>query len=62
MKKDMELICKRFAMLSPLGKKKILLFAQILIDAQNGKDTLNNAWYRVCQMAENDEKEKTNNA
>lgn len=62
MKKDMELICKRFAMLSPLGQKKILLFAQILIDAQNGKDTLNNAWYRACQMAENDEKEKTNNA
>lgn len=62
MKKDMELVLKRFAMLSPLGQKKILLFAQILIDAQNGKDTLNNAWYRACQTAENEEKEKTNNA
>lgn len=58
LKKDMELICKRFAMLSPLGQKKILLFAQILIDAQNGKDTLNNAWYRACQMAETGQKKQ----
>ena len=62
MKKDTELMIKRFAMLPPLGQRKILLFAQILIDAQNGKDTLNNAWYRACQMAEHEEKEKTNNA
>lgn len=62
MEKDTELMLKRFAMLPPLAQKKILLFAQILIDAQNGKDTLNNAWYRACQMVENDEKEKTNNA
>ena len=62
MKKDEELMLKRFAMLPPLGQKKILLFAQILLDAQNGKDTANNAWYRACQMAENEEKEKTNNA
>lgn len=61
-KKEYEITLKRFAMLSPLGQKKILLFAQILIDAQNGKDTLNNAWYRACQMAEIEEKEKTNNA
>lgn len=61
MKKDTELMIKRFEMLQPLGKRKILLFAQILIDAQNGKDTLNNAWYRACQMAEIEEKEKTNN-
>lgn len=56
MKKDTELMLKRFAMLPPLAQRKILLFAQILIDAQNGKDTLNNAWYRACQMAEMDEK------
>lgn len=62
MKKDENLMLKRFAMLQPIGQKKVLLFAQILIDAQNGKDTLNNAWYRACQMAENEEKEKTNNA
>lgn len=62
MKKDTELMLKRFAMLPPLAQRKILLFAQILIDAQNGKDTLNNAWYRACQMAEIEEKEKTNNA
>lgn len=62
MKKDETLMLKRFAMLPPLGQKKILLFAQILIDAQNGKDTANNAWYRACQMAEIEEKEKTNNA
>lgn len=52
MKKDSELMLKRFEMLPPLAQRKILLFAQILIDAQNGKDTLNNAWYRACQMAE----------
>lgn len=57
MKKDTELMLKRFAMLQPLVQKKILLFAQILIDAQNGKDTLNNAWYRACQMAEKEEKQ-----
>lgn len=62
MKKDDDVILKRFAMLSPLGQKKILLFAKILIDAQNGKDTVNNAWDRACQMAEIEEKEKTNNA
>lgn len=62
MKKDIELMLKRFAMLTPLGQRKILLFAQILIDAQNGKDTLNNAWYRACRMAEIEEKEKTINA
>lgn len=56
MKKDETLMLKRFAMLPPLAQRKILLFAQILIDAQNGKDTLNNAWYRACQMAEMDEK------
>lgn len=60
MKKDNELMLKRLAMLPPLGQKKILLFAQILIDAQNGKDTANNAWYRACQMAEIEEKEKNN--
>ena len=57
-KKEYELMLKRFAMLSPLGQRKILLFAQILIDAQNGKDTLNNAWYRACQMAEIEKKKK----
>lgn len=62
MKKDTELMIKRFEMLPPLAQRKILLFAQILIDAQNGKDTLNNAWYRACQTAECEEKEKTNNA
>lgn len=56
MKKDTKLMFKRFAMLSPLAQRKILLFAQILIDAQNGKDTFNNAWSRACQMAEMDEK------
>lgn len=56
MKKDEELMLKRFAQLPPLGQKKILLFAQILLDAQNGKDTYNNAWYRACQMAEMGEK------
>lgn len=56
MKKDTELMLKRFAMLPPLAQRKLLLFAQILIDAQNGKDTLNNAWYRACQMAEMEEK------
>lgn len=56
MKKDINLMLKRFEMLPPLGQRKILLFAQILIDAQNGKDTLNNAWYRACQMAEMEEK------
>ena len=60
MKKDTELMLKRFAQLSPLGQKKILIFAQILIDVQNGKDTANNAWYRACQMAEIEEKEKNN--
>lgn len=62
MKKDTELMIKRFEILPPLAQRKILLFAQILIDAQNGKDTLNNAWCRACQMAKIDEKEKTNNA
>lgn len=56
MKKDEELMLKRFAQIPPLGQKKILLFAQILLDAQNGKDTYNNAWYRACQMAEMGEK------
>lgn len=56
MKKDTKLMLKRFAMLPPLAQRKILLFVQILIDAQNGKDTLNNAWYRACQMAEMEEK------
>ena len=55
MKKDTELMLKRFEMLPPLAQRKILLFAQILIDAQNGKDTLNNAWYRACQTAEKEE-------
>lgn len=55
MKKDTELMIKRFEVLPPLAQRKILLFAQILIDAQNGKDTLNNAWYRACQMAEKEE-------
>lgn len=55
MKKDTELMIKRFEILPPLAQRKILLFAQILIDAQNGKDTLNNAWYRACQMAEKEE-------
>lgn len=62
MKKDTELMLKRFEILPPLAQRKLLLFAQILIDAQNGKDTLNNAWYRACQTAEQEEKEKTNNA
>lgn len=62
MKKDTELMIKRFEMLPPLAQRKLLLFAQILIDAQNGKDTLNNAWYRACQIAKIEEKEKTNNA
>ena len=62
MKKDSELMLKRFEMLPPLAQRKILLFTQILIDAQNGKDTLNNAWYRACQTAESEKKEKTNNA
>lgn len=57
MKKDTEIMLKRFEMLPPLSQRKILLFAQILIDAQNGKDTLNNAWYRACQMVEIEEKE-----
>ena len=56
MKKDTEIMLKRFEMLPPLAQRKLLLFAQILIDAQNGKDTLNNAWYRACQMAEKEEK------
>ena len=60
MKKDETLMLKRFAMLPPLGQKKILLFAQILLDAHNGKDTYNNAWYRACQMAETEEKENNN--
>ena len=62
MKKDTELMLKRFAMLPPLAQRKLLIFAQILIDAQNGKDMLNNAWYRACQTADQEEKEKTNNA
>lgn len=56
MKKDTELMIKRFEMLPPLAQRKTLLFAQILIDAQNGKDTLHNAWCRACQMAEREEK------
>ena len=60
MKKATELMIKRFEMLPPLGQRKLLLFAQILIDAQNGKDTINNAWYRACQTAEQGEKEKNN--
>lgn len=56
MKKDTELMLKRFELLPPLAQRKLLLFAQILIDAQNGKDTLNNAWDRACQTAESDEK------
>lgn len=60
MKKASELMLKRFAMLPPLAQRKLLLFAQILIDAQNGKDTLNNAWYRACQTAEQEEKENNN--
>ena len=60
MKKDEELMLKRFAILPPLAQRKILLFAQILIDAQNGKDTLNNAWYRACQTAEQEERENNN--
>ena len=59
---DREEMAKRFNALDDMGRKKLLLFAQILLDAQNGKDTANNAWYRACQMAENEEKEKTNNA
>lgn len=60
MKKDTELMIKRFEMLPPLAQRKILLFAKILIDAQNGKDTLHNAWCRACQTAESEEKEKNN--
>lgn len=60
MKKETEIMLKRFEILPPLAQRKLLLFAQILIDAQNGKDTLNNAWCRACQMAEMEEKEKNN--
>lgn len=37
MNKDENLMLKHFAMLPPLAQRKILLFAQILIDARNGK-------------------------
>ena len=53
---DREEMAKRFNALNDIGRKKILLFAQILLDAQCGKDTLNNAWYRACQMAEKEQK------
>lgn len=59
---DWEEMTKRFNALDDIGRKKLLLFAQILLDAKAGHDTLNNAWYRACQMAENEEKETTNNA